>query len=248
MCLDMILCLSFLWFIELLKYLSWYYLHQFWTIFCHFINSFSSSFCDYSTTYIHFQIYKYFKYTYTFSNDPQITNSTFCVCFHLCLVFLLLCHQIQLFPSSVISVLLNWDFLGKHTRMGFYFLLQGIFLTQGSNPGLQYCRQMLYLLSHRWSSLLHYIHYSSRTFIWLFLYLPHFLIIFSLNIQLYFKNYFKLLSDNSSFYKYWIFYITWFFLILGPIFLWLTYLVSFNWILKIAIFMTLVYRLYSYLL
>ena len=28
--------------------------------------------------------------------------------------------------------------------MGFYFLLQGIFLTQGSNPDLPHCRQMLY--------------------------------------------------------------------------------------------------------
>ena len=28
-----------------------------------------------------------------------------------------------------------------------HFFLQGIFLTQGSNPGLQHCRQMLYRLS-----------------------------------------------------------------------------------------------------
>ena len=28
------------------------------------------------------------------------------------------------------------------------FLLQGIFLTQGSNPGLLHCRQILYHLSH----------------------------------------------------------------------------------------------------
>ena len=30
-----------------------------------------------------------------------------------------------------------------------YFLLQGIFPTQGSNPGLLYCRQILYCLSHK---------------------------------------------------------------------------------------------------
>ena len=29
-----------------------------------------------------------------------------------------------------------WDFPGKNTRMDCHFLLQGIFLTQGSNPGL----------------------------------------------------------------------------------------------------------------
>ena len=33
--------------------------------------------------------------------------------------------------------------------MGCHFLLQGIFLTQGSNPGLPHCRQTLYRLSHQ---------------------------------------------------------------------------------------------------
>ena len=33
--------------------------------------------------------------------------------------------------------------------MGCHFLLEGIFLTQGSNPGLLYCRQILYPLSHQ---------------------------------------------------------------------------------------------------
>ena len=41
----------------------------------------------------------------------------------------------------------------KSTGVGCYFLLQGIFLTQGSNPGLLYCRQMLYLLSHQGKAL-----------------------------------------------------------------------------------------------
>ena len=27
-----------------------------------------------------------------------------------------------------------WDSTGKSTRVGYHFLLQGIFLTQGSNP------------------------------------------------------------------------------------------------------------------
>ena len=35
--------------------------------------------------------------------------------------------------------------------MGCHFLLQGIFLTQGSNPGLPHCRQMLSHLSHQGS-------------------------------------------------------------------------------------------------
>ena len=32
-----------------------------------------------------------------------------------------------------------------------HFLLQGLFLTQGSKPGLRYCRQTLYQLSHQGS-------------------------------------------------------------------------------------------------
>ena len=35
--------------------------------------------------------------------------------------------------------------------VGCYFLLQGIFLTQGSNLGLPHCRQMLYFLRHQGS-------------------------------------------------------------------------------------------------
>ena len=33
--------------------------------------------------------------------------------------------------------------------MGSHLLLQGIFLTQGSNPDLLHCRQFLYHLSHQ---------------------------------------------------------------------------------------------------
>ena len=36
-----------------------------------------------------------------------------------------------------------WDSPGKNTGVGCHFLLQGIFQTQGSNPGLLHCRQML---------------------------------------------------------------------------------------------------------
>ena len=44
-----------------------------------------------------------------------------------------------------------WDFLGKNTGVGCHFLLQEIFPTQGLNPGLPHCRQMLYHLSHQGS-------------------------------------------------------------------------------------------------
>ena len=45
-----------------------------------------------------------------------------------------------------------WDSLGKSTGVGCHFLLQKLFLTQGSNPGLPHCRQMLYHLKHQGSS------------------------------------------------------------------------------------------------
>ena len=44
-----------------------------------------------------------------------------------------------------------WDSPGRNTGMGCYFLLQGIFPTQGSNLGLLHCRQILYHLSHQGS-------------------------------------------------------------------------------------------------
>ena len=43
------------------------------------------------------------------------------------------------------------DSPGKSTRVGCHSLLQGIFLTQGSNPGPQHCMQILYHLSHQGS-------------------------------------------------------------------------------------------------
>ena len=46
------------------------------------------------------------------------------------------------------KLLRPWDFQGKSTGVGCHFLLQGIFPTQGSNPGLSHCRQTLYCLRH----------------------------------------------------------------------------------------------------
>ena len=40
--------------------------------------------------------------------------------------------------------LCSWDSPGKNTEVVCHFLLQGIFPTQGSNPSLPHCRQILY--------------------------------------------------------------------------------------------------------
>ena len=49
------------------------------------------------------------------------------------------------------KLLCPWDFQGKSTGVGCHFLLQGIFPTQGWNPGLSHCRQTLYCLNHQGS-------------------------------------------------------------------------------------------------
>ena len=41
---------------------------------------------------------------------------------------------------------------GKNTGVGCHFLLQGIFPTQGQNPGLLHCRWIFYHLSHQRST------------------------------------------------------------------------------------------------
>ena len=46
-------------------------------------------------------------------------------------------------------ILCPWDFPGKNTGVGYYCDLQGIFLTEGLNPGVPHWKQILYCLSHQ---------------------------------------------------------------------------------------------------
>ena len=59
------------------------------------------------------------------------------------------CHGLWL-----TRLLCPWDSPGKNAGVGCHALLQGIFPTQELNPGLPYCRQILYSLSHRGVQLL----------------------------------------------------------------------------------------------
>jgi len=75
------------------------------------------------------------------------------VCAVLCLVAQLcptLWDPMDFPPGSSV----HGDSPGKNTRVGCHSFLQGIFPTQGSNPGLLHCRWILYRLSHqgnKWS-------------------------------------------------------------------------------------------------
>ena len=54
--------------------------------------------------------------------------------------------HVQFFASpwtAACQAPLSWDFPAKNTGVGCHFLLQGIFLTQESNPSLLHCRQIL---------------------------------------------------------------------------------------------------------
>ena len=52
----------------------------------------------------------------------------------------------SLLPHGLCS---PWDSPGQNTGVGSLSHLQGIFPTQGSNPGLPHCRWILYQLSHK---------------------------------------------------------------------------------------------------
>ena len=58
--------------------------------------------------------------------------------------------RVRLFatPSMIQS---PWSSPGRNTGVGSLSLLQGIFPTQGWNPGLPHCRWILYQLSHKGS-------------------------------------------------------------------------------------------------
>ena len=67
----------------------------------------------------------------------------------LCLVTLLCPALCDPMDCSLPGSSVYGDSSGKNTGVGCYALLQGIFPTQRSNPGLLHCRRILYSLSHQ---------------------------------------------------------------------------------------------------
>ena len=61
------------------------------------------------------------------------------------------CLTLRLRGRQPARLLCPWDSPGKNAGVGSHCLLQGIFLTQGSNWGLLHCRQILHCLSHQGS-------------------------------------------------------------------------------------------------
>ena len=80
---------------------------------------------------------------------PSKQGTQFCVCE--CLVTQSCPNLCDPMDCSLPGSSVHGDSPGKNTGMGFLALLQGIFPTQGSNPGLLHCRQILYWLSQQGS-------------------------------------------------------------------------------------------------
>ena len=75
-----------------------------------------------------------------------------------------LCLVVQSRPTlcdpidcSLPGTSVHGDSPGKDTGVGCHALLQGIFPTQGLNPGLQHCRRILYHLSYQGSPVYMYV-------------------------------------------------------------------------------------------
>ena len=95
-----------------------------------------------------------------FSNHKKLTNTV--------LLISLLRPKSESESHSVVSDSLQphglyspWNSPGQNTGVGSLSLLQGIFPSQGSNPGLLHCRRILYQLSHKWSPLRPILYFSS---------------------------------------------------------------------------------------
>ena len=85
------------------------------------------------------------------------STATVCVCLCVCVCVCVCISSVQ-FSCSVVSDSLQprglygpWNSPDQNTGVGSLSLLQGIFPTQGSNPGLQHCRQIPYQLSPKGS-------------------------------------------------------------------------------------------------
>ena len=105
--------------------------------------------------YISHYIYIYYMYIHNVCADRQLYNSAHATRTALIYVYT---HTLRCccFISSAVSDSLRpcelqparlrcpWHSLGKSTRVGCHTLLEGIFLTQGLNPGLLHCWESLY--------------------------------------------------------------------------------------------------------
>ena len=85
------------------------------------------------------------------SNISQCFSRNVCMCVCVCGNSSVVSDSLGPQWTVAPRLLCPWNSLSENTGVGCYALLQGIFPTQGSNPGLLHYRQILYHLSHRGS-------------------------------------------------------------------------------------------------
>ena len=72
-----------------------------------------------------------------------------------------------------------WNSPGQNIAVGSLSILQGIFPTQGLNPGLLHCRQILYQLSYKESPLV--VFFFLCVCVYLFFFILFFFLLFVVN-------------------------------------------------------------------
>ena len=91
----------------------------------------------------------------TFANNPGGFIEYLSMFPEFCSVLCLVAHLYPILSDpmeySLPGSSVHGDSPGNNTGVGYHALLQGIFPTQGLNPGLLHCRQILYNLSHQGS-------------------------------------------------------------------------------------------------
>ena len=98
----------------------------------------------------------YFNIFYIFISTYIFNYIYVCVC--VCVSCSVISNSLWPRGLYLARLLCPWDSPGKNTGVGCHSLLQGIFPTQGLNPGLLHCGQILYHLSHQGSPYMYYIH------------------------------------------------------------------------------------------
>ena len=83
------------------------------------------------------------------SNISQCFSRNVCMCVCVCGNSSVVSDSLGPQWTVAPRLLCPWNSLSENTGVGCYALLQGIFPTQGSNPGLLHYRQILHHLGHQ---------------------------------------------------------------------------------------------------
>ena len=81
--------------------------------------------------------------TYWHHDVPSVSFINLCVLSHFSCVWLFVTPW-----TIACQVPLSMEFSKQESGVGYHFLLQGIFLTKGSNPGLLHCRWIFFFFNH----------------------------------------------------------------------------------------------------